>query len=232
MGIRFSLRYISVKLGKKDNFHYDLTMRTSASATKGTPRPGAAKPGVSGMNTLRGSGSGKPAVKSRKLLKRPYKPLPTTRYLVAGLTAILLSMGLITGAMSAVSQFDTKPWAPEQELHWDPFQKNDIPGLDPGALNQSGRRTSDAIKRQTRQTTSEATDDTNSGNKSDTDTPRKSPDREANASQPPSQESPAPGATFEVPGAPQTPTASQPPAGGKPPLASGKSPVGHTGPKA
>lgn len=214
-------------------------MRTSASATKGTPRPGAAKPGVSGMNTLRGSGSGKSTVKSRKPLKRPYKPLPTTRYLVAGLAAILLSMGLITGAMSAVSQFDTKPWAPEQELHWDPFQKNDIPGLDPGALNQSGRRTSDAIsrisdaiKRQTRQTTSEATDDTNSGNKSDTDKPRKSPDREANASQPPSQESPAPGATFEVPGAPQTPTASQPPAGGNPPLASGKSPVGHTGPKA
>lgn len=202
-------------------------MQSSVSSV-GASHPGGATPGAFGKTSGQSRlGATNPSRKTRKPIRRPYKPLPTTRYLIAGLTAILLSMGLITGAMSSVARFDTKPWSPEQELHWDPFQKNDIPGFDPGALSQSGRRTSEAIPHK-------------QGSASEGEKGVETEPKETSSSAPPTaetqtpaQESSSPGATFEVPGATQTPTDSKPPAEGKPPLASGKSPtVGSAVPKA
>lgn len=157
--------------------------------------------------------SGRAGNGARKPIKRSYKPLPTTRYLVAGLTAIIVSMGLIAGAMSSTNTFDTKPWDPSQELHWDPFEHHDIAGVDVGSLSEAGRRTSEAI-----QPKKDA-----SGTETESPTkPEKTPEATF-------EQSPAEGETnssstvvqtFEVPGAPQEPTASEAPAGA-PPVAMG-----------
>lgn len=223
-------------------------MQTTVSSA-GVPHPGAAKPDAFEKTSLRSRiNARKPDSKARKPFRRPYKPLPTTRYLVAGLTAILMSMGLITGAMSSVAQFDTMPWSPAQELHWDPFQKNDTLGLDIGGLNQLGHRSEDAITQNTildwlhrsghRGIGNPHTkppvigSDANDGPIEADDTPSPTADSETSS---PNTESdaPSPEATFEVPGAAQTPTSSQAPKGEKPPVAMGKSfAVGSTGPKA
>ncbi len=159
---------------------------------------------------------------TRKPIKRSYKPLPTTRYLVAGLTAIIVSMGLIAGAMSSTNTFDTKPWDPSQEMHWDPFEHHMIAGLDVGSLSEAGRRTSEAIKPKTGATPTETNTQTKTEN---------TPEATVNESPASGQANPEPSSanetnsstvvkTFEVPGAPQEPTASEAPAGA-PPVAMG-----------
>ncbi|WP_249288106.1 hypothetical protein [Mobiluncus curtisii] len=157
---------------------------------------------------------------ARKPIKRSYKPLPTTRYLVAGLTAIIVSMGLIAGAMSSTNTFDTRPWDSSQEMHWDPFEHHMIAGLDVGSLSEAGRRTSEAIKPKKGATPTEK-DATSTETKTQTE-PEKTP--EAGASESPAQpENPSSTVvqTFAVPGAPQEPTASEAPAGPPPPVAMG-----------
>lgn len=167
--------------------------------------------------------SGRTGNGTRKPIKRSYKPLPTTRYLVAGLTAIIVSMGLIAGAMSSTNTFDTKPWDPSQEMHWDPFEHHDIAGVDVGSLSEAGRRTSEAIKPKTGATPTETKKQTK---------PEKTPEATVNESPASGQANPEPSSaneanssstvvqTFEVPGAPQEPTASEAPAGA-PPVAMG-----------
>lgn len=221
-------------------------MQTSVSSA-GVISPGVAQPGSFGQTTGKSfPDPRKFGAKSRKQFRRPYKPLPTTRYLVAGLAAILMSMGLITGAMSTVSEFDVRPWDSSQELRWNPFQKNDTLGLDPGALNQSGKRSGDAITQNTILDWLRRTNHRGVGNPS---TRMPSPPagndnaKQENSSSPsPSlaptptgstPDSPSPSATFEVPGAPQAPTASEPPTNGKPPVAMGKNrTAGSQGPTA
>ena len=167
--------------------------------------------------------SGRAGSGTRKPIKRSYKPLPTTRYLVAGLTAIIVSMGLIAGAMSSTNTFDTRPWDPSQEMHWDPFEHHMIAGLDVGSLSEAGRRTSEAIKPKTGATPAE----TNTQTKTE-----KTPEATVDESPASGQANPEPSSanetkssstvvqTFEVPGAPQEPTASEAPAGA-PPVAMG-----------
>lgn len=157
--------------------------------------------------------SGRAGNGARKPIKRSYKPLPTTRYLVAGLTAIIVSMGLIAGAMSSTNTFDTKPWDPSQELHWDPFEHHDIAGVDVGSLSEAGRRTSEAIQPKKDASATE-TESQTKPEKTPEATVKQSPaEGEANSSSTVVQ-------TFEVPGAPQEPTASEAPAGA-PPVAMG-----------
>lgn len=208
-------------------------MQTSTAASQGSLGSGGVrKPsGANASERASRPSAGKLNGKAHKPLKRPYKPLPTMRYLVAGLTAILMSMGLIAGAMSATSQFDTKPWDPSQEMRWDPFERNFIPGFDPGALNQSGHRTSEAIPKGGETVTPPpgATNGTNEGTET-APAPAETPSEATPSEVAPAQ---SPGATFEVPGAEQTPTGSEAPAQGQPPVASGTyGTVGSAGPKA
>lgn len=156
--------------------------------------------------------SGRAGSGTRKPIKRSYKPLPTTRYLIAGLTAIIVSMGLIAGAMSSTNTFDVKPWDPSQEMHWDPFEHHEIAGVDVGSLSEAGRRTSEAIKPKTAATPTETKKQTKP-EKTPEATPTESPAQEENPSSTVVQ-------TFEVPGAPQEPTASEAPEGA-PPVAMG-----------
>ena len=131
-------------------------------------------------------------------------------------------MGLIAGAMSSTNTFDTKPWDPSQEMHWDPFEHHEIAGVDVGSLSEAGRRTSEAIKPKTGATPTE----TNTQTKTE-----KTPEGTVNESPASGQANPEPSSanetnsstvvkTFEVPGAPQEPTASEAPAGA-PPVAMG-----------
>lgn len=157
---------------------------------------------------------------SRKPIKRSYKPLPTTRYLVAGLTAIIVSMGLIAGAMSSTNYFDTRPWDPSQEMHWDPFQHHNVIGIDVGSLTESGHRKKDAVpgkKSSTQPSPGTATETTDGPQNMvpETQEPTENTPMDNTVEVPTTVE------TFEVPGAPQEPIGSQPPDQGNPPVAMG-----------
>ena len=146
---------------------------------------------ASAPTTTAGSQTARGRNKVRKVMKRPYKPQPTTRYLVAGMTAIVLAMGLIAGSMSATPAFDTKPWDPSQEMRWDPFERNDVPGVDLGSLTDSGKRKSNAVK--TKKTPTEKPSKS-AKEKSASETPSESPATNAIPQ-------PDPGSTeFKLPG--------------------------------
>ena len=62
---------------------------------------------------------------AQRTIRRSYKPVPTLRYMATGMTAILLSMALISGSMSST-------------MHYDPFGRQRI--LDIGSLSDSSSR--------------------------------------------------------------------------------------------
>ncbi len=75
---------------------------------------------------------------TQRTIRRSYKPVPTLRYMATGMTAILLSMALISGSMSSTMHVDQKPWDISQEPVYDPFGRQRI--LDIGSLSDSSSR--------------------------------------------------------------------------------------------